>query len=134
MNYEALLRQHHLKATPQRLGILSIMDSHGHINVEELYVQIKKQFSSISLATLYKNINAMLEGKLISEVKMPHMKSKYEITKDEHVHMLCTQCEAVIDLELDMREFLHKASSKSHFTIESSSVVLSGICKACQNA
>jgi len=132
MNYEILLREHNLKVTPQRLGILTLMHSTGHIDVEELYARIKKQFSSISLATLYKNINAMLQSSLITEVKVPHTKSKYEITKEPHVHLLCQNCNEFIDLELNIDCLTNEASLKSHYQFIDSNIVLSGICEKCQ--
>jgi len=134
MDYETLLREHHLKVTPQRLGILSLMHRYGHIAVEDLFVHIKKQFSSISLATLYKNINAMLANRLISEVKIPNMKTRYEITKDPHLHMLCNQCHEFIDLELDLNALVAEASHRSHYKIETTSIILSGICESCQKS
>jgi len=79
MNYETLLKQHQLKITPQRIGILDAMDAAGHITTENLFKQIKKHFSSISLATLYKNINAMLETSLITEVKAPNQKRSFRM-------------------------------------------------------
>lgn len=133
MNYETLLREHSLKVTPQRLGILSIMDHFGHINIDDLFVNIKKQCASISLATLYKNINAMLEKRLISEVKIPNMKSKYEISKAPHIHMLCHKCNEFIDLDLDVDALLHAASDKSHYKVDETNIILSGLCEACQN-
>lgn len=133
MNYETLLRSHSLKATPQRLGILSIMHESGHISVEDLFVHIKKRFSSISLATLYKNIHAMLESKLISEVKIPNMKVRYEISKAPHIHMLCKSCHEFIDLELDLNDLVTTASQKSHYMVEETNVILSGLCEHCKN-
>jgi Fur family peroxide stress response transcriptional regulator len=133
MNYETLLREHSLKVTPQRLGILSIIHTSGHINIEELFIHIKKRFASISLATLYKNINAMLENKLISEVKIPNMKAKYEISKAPHIHMLCKSCHEFIDLELDLNNFVAAASLKSHYIVEDTNIILSGLCQHCKN-
>ncbi len=132
MNYETLLHEHKLKVTPQRLGILTLMYRAGHIDIEELSVQIKKQFSSISLATLYKNINAMLKNGLISEVKVPNMKSKYEILKPPHVHLLCQSCSEFIDLDLNTDTLLNEASRKSHYKLLETNVVLSGLCEKCQ--
>ncbi len=134
MNYEILLRDHHLKVTPQRLGILSIMHEYGHIAVDDLFAHIKKRFSSISLATLYKNIDAMLKNRLISEIKIPNMKTRYEISKAPHVHMLCTKCHEFIDLELELDELVTAASNKSHYIINETSIVLSGLCESCQNS
>ena len=133
MNHETLLREHSLKVTPQRLSILSIMQTYGHINIEDLFSHVKQHFSSISLATLYKNINAMLDNKLISEVKIPNMKTKYEISKNPHAHMLCTGCNEFFDIELDLGSLITTASDKSHYKVEGINIILSGLCEHCQN-
>ena len=132
MNYEQLLRKHQLKATPQRLGILSLIEKAGHLNVEELFVLIQKDFSSISLATLYKNINAMLEKSLLTEIKIPQQKSKYEIAKEPHIHLLCQCCNEFIDLDVNIEGVVDEATQKSHYKLLNSSIVLCGVCEHCQ--
>jgi len=132
MNYELLLREHQLKVTPQRLGILNLISNAGHLDVEELFTQIKKEFSSISLATLYKNINSMIEKRLLTEIKIPHMKSKYEIAKEPHIHLLCRECSEFIDMSVDIDTLVDEAKEKSHYQLTNSSIVLCGICESCQ--
>ena len=131
MDYQLLLKEHALKVTPQRVGILSLMFNAGHISVEDLYEQIKSDFPSISLATLYKNINAMSEKALIKEVKVPHSKNVYEISKEEHAHLLCHKCHAFIDIDVALTPIIEEATTKSHFHIEESSVIFSGLCPEC---
>ena len=132
MDFETLLKEHQLKVTPQRLGILSFMHKAGHINVEELFIQIKKEFSSISLATLYKNIHAMLGVKLLKEVQIPYEKPRYEITKAPHAHLLCQKCGDFEDIFLDLDTMLKDAARQSQYELKESSVVYSGICPSCQ--
>jgi Fur family peroxide stress response transcriptional regulator len=132
MNYENLLHEHTLKATPQRLGILSLMHANGHISIDELFEQIKKQFSSISLATLYKNINAMLESSLITEVKIPNMKPKYEIAKDTHAHLLCDACGEFKDISIDLEKLISLTEAKSNYALKDTSLIFSGLCEKCQ--
>lgn len=131
MNYENLLREHGLKVTPQRLGILSLMDLYGHINVDEMYREIKKQFSSISLATMYKNIIAMSEASLIKEVKVPQQKSRFEIVKSPHGHLLCNKCGDFVDIEMDIEKIVEDVTKKSHYKMLDTSLVFCGICPTC---
>jgi Fur family peroxide stress response transcriptional regulator len=51
-----LLQKSKLKATPQRVAILKSIEKLGHASIEEIYEDIKENFPSISLATIYKNI------------------------------------------------------------------------------
>ena len=131
MNYQLLLKEHGLKVTPQRLAILDLMFQAGHISIENLYEQVKKEFNSISLATLYKNIHAMSEKGLVKEVKVPHSKNVYEITKEKHAHLLCNSCHAFIDVNIALNALVKEAEEKSHFKIEESDIVLSGLCPEC---
>ena len=131
MNLQQLLKEHQLKITPQRVGILEVMHSAGHINIDELFLHVKKRFSSISQATLYKNIHAMLEKHLIKEVKLPTQKVRYEITKAPHAHLFCKVCHNVEDIKIDTSTLNHAALLQENFTIEETEVVFSGICAKC---
>jgi len=131
-NYTEILRAHHLKATPQRLEITAALDFHGHLNVDTLYNMMLKKFDSISLATIYKNINLMLESAFIQEVKIPDAKSVYELTKAIHSHAVCSECGHIEDLSVDLSSIKEYASEITHFQIDNASLVFSGLCKSCQ--
>jgi len=133
MNYMKLLKDHNLKATPQRLTIVEQLCQHGHMNIDDIYRALQKKFPSISLATIYKNINAMTEIAFLSEVKIPTKKSVYEITKEEHSHVVCTECNKVIDVELETQQLIEEAQKKSGFTLCKSSIVFDGICNECKD-
>jgi len=131
-NYTDILRQHNLKATPQRLAITDALYNYGHVNIESLYTMMIKKFNSISQATIYKNINLMLENAFIQEVKIPHAKSVYELTKTAHSHMVCNKCGNVSDITLDLDTIIQNASKMSDFKIDKTDLVFSGLCKECQ--
>jgi len=131
-NYTEILRQHNLKATPQRLAIADTLHARGHISIENLYEVMIKKFNSISLATIYKNINLMMENSFIQEVKIPHAKSVYEITKENHSHLNCSTCGEVEDIFINIDSVIEDISKNTTFKIDSSDLVLSGICKNCQ--
>ncbi|WP_294960957.1 Fur family transcriptional regulator [Sulfurimonas sp.] len=132
INYTDELRRHNLKATPQRLAISNALHSYGHINIDTLYEMMLKKFSSISLATIYKNINLMLENSYVQEVKIPQNKSVYELTKSYHSHLVCTECGVVEDIKLNMIPLLSEVTTSTTFEISKTDLVLSGLCKKCQ--
>jgi len=132
--YEQLLRENHIKVTPQRLSIVEELYGHIHMSIEELYDAIKKKFPSVSLATVYKNINAMMERGFVTEVQLPHQKSKYELAKPSHSHVVCHQCGKVEDISLDLDPLVHKATNLTHYKIDEEALVLSGLCPECRTA
>ena len=131
-NYIDQLRAYHLKATPQRIAIAEALDTFGHLSVEQLYELLKKKFHSLSLATIYKNINIMMENAFVSEVKLPEQKSVYELTKEAHAHLQCKECHEVWDIHIELDDVIKEAAKNSTFQIESASLVLSGICDQCR--
>lgn len=133
MNYISILKEHNLKVTPQRLQILSIVKETGHINIDDLFTKITQSFPSISLATLYKNIHIMLNSLLISELKIPNMKPKYEISKAPHAHLLCEECNSFIDFTLNTGKIEKEVSKHSRYKLHSSTLIFCGICPTCQD-
>lgn len=127
----ALLKEKSLAVTPQRVEIVTILSANEHINVDELYALLYVSFPSISLATVYKNINIMLEKSLLCEVQIPNKKNVYAIIKKEHSHVVCLECNEILDLTLDTSELLEAAELQSGFSIDTSSLIFCGICASC---
>ena len=98
MDYTELLKQAKLKATPQRLCVLKILSNHAHPTIDELYKQIKTEYPSISLATVYKNLNTLINENLVVEVNSPNQKAKYDIYEHPHIHLVCSTCGNVQDI------------------------------------
>ncbi len=132
-NYTTLLKQYDLKVTPQRIAIVEELYKNGHMNIDELYRNLLSKFPSISLATIYKNINSMVEKLFLSEVKIPESKSVYELTKTEHAHMVCSSCGSICDIMLDVSSIVQEASTLTDFRIDSTNIVLNGTCGKCCN-
>ena len=131
LNNTELLKSYHLKVTPQRVAIIEELVSHGHMNIEELYQALTKRFPSISLATIYKNINAMVEKDFVQEVKIPEQKSKFELTKESHAHVVCRECRKVEDIVVGTEAILGEVKDLSHYQIEKNDLVFTGLCPEC---
>lgn len=131
-NYANLLNEYDLKVTPQRVAIVEELYNNGHMNIDDLYKKLLSKFPSVSLATIYKNINAMVEKVFLSEVKIPNSKSVYELIKTEHAHLVCSSCGHIEDIMLDTTSVLEEASKLSSFKIDTTSIVLSGLCPNCK--
>ena len=132
-NYAQLLQEHELKATFQRTQILEVIEKYGHIAIEKIYEEVSRIHTSLSLATIYKNILLMVERGVLTEVPIIGKKSKYEITKAEHIHLICTECGKVMDraLDEDTAEDTQKVALRSDFSLDHRQVNLYGVCDQC---
>ena len=128
------LKEHDLKVTPQRLSILNTLNRYGHASIDEIYNEVKKIHLSISLATVYKNITSLLQVKLIKEVALNDFKTKYEITKKPHSHLVCKKCGKIEDINLsnEIEQDVSKLASVKEFTTNEVELNIYGLCKKCK--
>lgn len=133
-NCSEMLREHGLKATIQRLAILEAIDEAGHIGVDDLYKTVSERHPSFSLSTVYKNIEGMQEAGLLVEVPVAGGKNKYEILKEDHIHLICHPCGKIIDkpITADITAVIGKMSDLDGFEHQKSSINLYGICDDCK--
>ena len=134
IDYVALLKNNGLKSTFQRTSILESINRHGHMSIDSIYEEAIKSNPSLSLATVYKNIILMVDNFVLVEVPIAGKKSKYELQKSDHIHLICTQCGEVEDRPHDeTTNTLFATMTKSEkFTLKKQQINLYGICKNCQ--
>jgi Fur family ferric uptake transcriptional regulator/Fur family peroxide stress response transcriptional regulator len=131
-NYIDLLKNSNLKATIQRTSILQAIDQAGHINIDEIYDHVKELYPTLSLATIYKNIILMQQNGVIIEVPMNGEKSKYELKKEDHIHLICQSCGTIQDSKITPNR--QKALKIENFQIKYSQINLYGLCLSCQQS
>jgi len=126
----AILEKYHLKVTPQRTCIVKNLLEGGHLTIDELYEKVKETCCSLSLATIYKNVNRMIEEGALSEVKIDGEKSYYEITKEAHNHFVCSNCGRIVDLfNLTLND--KKLFKGLNMKVEAINFVAYGECAVC---
>ncbi len=128
IDYISLLKQNNLKATIQRTNILKSINRTGHITIDEIYEELKIDYPTLSLATIYKNILLMVQHGVIVEIPISGEKSKYEIKKDEHIHLICKSCGNIEDRELSSCNI-----DIEDFNIIFKQINLYGLCRNCQS-
>ncbi len=133
-HYATMLKESGLKSTFQRMNILSVIDKYGHMAVDDIYEEVIKVHPSLSLATVYKNILLMKEKGVLVEVPIMGKKPKYELAKEDHIHLICTECGNVEDKHcMDMTEKAFASlSDQEAFRLERRQVNLYGVCQKCR--
>jgi Fe2+ or Zn2+ uptake regulation protein len=132
--YDKILREKDLKVTPQRIFILEEIKKMGHASVEDLHEKVKAFYSSVSLATIYKNIHLLVDENILTEVPVHGRKPVYEINIGDHVHVTCPHCGNVEDLmDVDTAPFIKEATRQTGRKYERVAVMLQGACHKCNN-
>lgn len=118
---------------PRRIIIEYLMENGDHPTVEEIYSQISSRYPNISLATIYNNINFLVEIGLVYEIKSSGKVSRYDFIKQRHSHIICESCGKVADfISPGVRSIQQDAIKQSGYLIEDSQLELIGLCPECQ--
>jgi Fur family peroxide stress response transcriptional regulator len=91
-----------LKATQQRIVILNTLYEHfDHPSPEEIYNRVKKLNPSISLGTVYKTLDRLVDCGLIHKVATSDGLMRYDGEIAEHNHIYITNTSEIIDFKDD---------------------------------
>ena len=109
----------------------AVMNTTEHPTAETIYFQLKPENSALSLGTVYRNLNQLVEeGKLM---RLPFPVERYDANTSPHAHFLCCVCGCVYDLmgisydsSLD-----EKAQLTSGHSINQHELFFDGTCTHC---
>ncbi|MGC8878236.1 MAG: Fur family transcriptional regulator [Anaerolineae bacterium] len=131
------LRKRGCRITPQRLAILRILtSSENHPSVEDIYEQLRVQFPTTSLATVYKMIAMLKEMNEVLELEFRDRSNRYDGNRPyPHTHLICLRCGAIQDPEQSELENLpRQIALHAGYQLVSHRFDIYGICPACQAA
>ena len=132
-NAHAVLRQHALRATPQRVVVYeSIALLKGHSDVETIYGKVRAKIPNISLATVYAIVESFRKAGIVAEITIDNGKASYEQRTDCHHHFMCTSCGKVYDLDIPLCDTVRCRSADGH-TIKDFQGYFFGLCKMCKD-
>lgn len=129
------LKSQDFRITPQRLLVIRILaESEGHPTVEQIYEEVRAEFPTTSLATVYKTISLLKEVNEILELGFPDGSNRYDGNKPfPHPHVICTKCKKITDPDLiNLDDLSEKMSRKTGYRIFSHRLDFFGLCPDCQ--
>jgi Fur family peroxide stress response transcriptional regulator len=128
------LRESGNKITPQRMAIAKILaKSEGHPSVEMIHSRIARDFPTMSLATVYRNIVLIKSLGEVLELGFPDGSNRYDGNRPyPHPHVICIKCKKIVDPDLDsLDEITQEIVAETDFTILHHRLDFFGICSDC---
>ncbi len=122
-----------MKYSKQREIILqALMDNPMHPTADDIYRIVRLKEPKISLGTVYRNLNQLAETGRIIKIQMSDGSDRFDAKTYPHMHLVCSECGSVMDMDCDITEDLCSSLEKtSGYHIKPSDIVLSGICANC---
>jgi Fur family peroxide stress response transcriptional regulator len=128
-------RQAGMNVTPQRLAIYrALLETDDHPSPEALYERVRPGLPSLSLATIYKTLEALARLGLVGELPTTGNARRYDGNVDRHHHLVCVRCSRVSDYADPALDRIPPPSRLRGFTAQHVSVHIHGLCAACAGA
>lgn len=134
---EADIRSHGLRCTAQRLAVLSVLRAERtHLLVDEVADAARARLGTVSTQAVYDVLGALTDVGLVRRIEPAGSPARYEARRgDDHHHLVCRRCAAVVDVDLAHGRDAHLEPSAHHgFEVDEVEVIFWGLCPACQQS
>lgn len=120
-----------MRYSKQRELVLQKVDQLcSHPTAEEIYEEAVKECPNLSLGTVYRNLNSLVEAGRVRRVSIPGQPDRFDHTLFWHSHLYCTACGSVVDADVDEKQVMKLVRSQKG-VVQDCAVVLFGLCEAC---
>ena len=90
-----------LRTTPQREIVYQVLlERRDHPTADELFVRVKARMPTISLATVYNCLEALVQCDLVKQVNFEREPTRYCSNLTEHAHFIDTATGQIIDIAM----------------------------------
>jgi Fur family transcriptional regulator, peroxide stress response regulator len=93
--------------TTQRAAVYEYLcAAHHHPTAEEIYAVVRRELPKISLATVYKALEALVDCRLASKLTSADGPCRYDCRTDAHYHLHCLKTHRIEDLDTPFDQHL----------------------------
>lgn len=112
-----------------------IKKAKNHPTAEEIYLKLNESNSNISRGTVYRNLNVLVDKKIVKRISISNFPDRYEFITGPHNHAICTECGKVFNFhyELDNDELNKSVSKETDLKVFSNEFTIYGICNSCKS-
>lgn len=124
-----------MKYSRKRDKILEYVKSvKSHPTAETIYTEIRKQNPNISLGTVYRNLDNLVNSKEIIRLKIANAKDRFDGNTFTHYHAICNNCNKVFDIPNleSLQNVDSEVSSILNCEVLSHDLIFNTICSDCK--
>jgi Fur family transcriptional regulator, ferric uptake regulator len=141
----SLLRNQHERVTRARQAVIEVLDgTEEHLAAEEIIARAEASAPGVHRATVYRALSTLGELGLVTHTHVGGSATVYHLSVPEpadhaasapHAHLRCTNCQAVIDIPVDVLDTLiSRVDREVGFQVEPHHAALLGLCTDCRRS
>jgi Fur family peroxide stress response transcriptional regulator len=130
----AACRRRGLPLTVQRRIVLEALAGRtDHPTADQLLVDVRRRLPDVSRTTVYRVLETLVRLGLAVKTCTPGSAGRFDPCTERHHHLVCLQCERVIDLHEPSLDALRVSALRTGgFQISDYSVHFRGTCQECR--
>lgn len=120
-----------MRYSRQREMILQeVRQRNDHPTADEIYTSLREGCPGLSLGTVYRNLNSLVEMGSVRRVEIPGQADRFDHTLAPHTHLYCRCCGQVVDVAVNT-DLLNQALDLQKVQVEQYALALYGVCSQC---
>jgi Fe2+ or Zn2+ uptake regulation protein len=129
----ALLREHGIPVTAQRISVLRAVGARPHATADAIAEEVRAGIGVISRQAVYDALGMLVRKGLIRRIQPAGSPARYENrTGDNHHHLICRACGLTTDVDCTVGVAPCLSAAADHgFRIDEAEVIFWGTCPAC---
>ena len=135
-DYEAVLTEHGLRPTRQRVAVLGALASRDDATAQQIHALLVDAGEHVGLATVYRTLASLTDSGVVDTLMHHRGETCYRLCGDgHHHHLVCSGCHRVVELgDCDLDPWLAGLAAQHGFAVEEHTVEVTGRCPSCQVA
>ncbi len=131
----ALLRQHGVQVTAQRLAVLRAVSGQPHTTATDIAAIVRSEIGAISLQAVYDTLATLTDKGIIRRIQPAGSPARYEArVGDGHHHLICRTCGRMADVDGAGGQTPPLAGlDDSGYEVDEAEVIYWGRCPDCIN-
>lgn len=82
-----------------------------HPTADTIYIDIRKTYPNISLGTVYRNLNLLVERGEVLKITGMDGSDRYDGNPQDHYHFLCNSCHRIIDIDMESIDHINETAN-----------------------
>jgi Fur family peroxide stress response transcriptional regulator len=107
-----------------------LKDNSEHPSADDLFREVRKQFPTISLATVYNTLEMLKRRGEVMELTIDSSRRRYDPETTSHHHLICTGCGMIVDIGRQFRLCLDRREREG-FEVRGNHIEFYGVCPEC---
>ena len=110
-----------------------VFKTHEHFDATDLWARLRD--TTISLSTIYRTLNLLVDSGLVREVDLgdAHLHYEHVFGRRHHEHLICVGCGKVLEFfDRSLEETVLEVAERFNLQHHSHSLQIFGLCKECR--